>query len=204
MYVTLGTILVLLVWAFSCLGQKVVVQDNDIQSQFNQMKKRMELREEMHRRMMDKLINGVGADDDLFLGMDQLFNDAFSDSFTNINSMSFGSSRFQSEWIHSKDSKTLVITPQREGQELNIDVKNGAITIKGKSESKSAHGTSVSSFSNSFSVPYGCDESKVNISQEEGKILVNFPCKGTANVDYKKPKEEKRTPLPPTEDAIEI
>jgi len=78
MYVILGLILVAFLWALSSLGQKS-------QDLSQQMQKRLELREEMHRRMMDKLLRGVGPDQDLFKDMEQMFEESMSDSFMNLD-----------------------------------------------------------------------------------------------------------------------
>lgn len=191
MYVTLAVIFLALLWAFTSLGQKTTVD-----SDFDRMKRRMELREEMHRRMINKLFYGTGTDD-LFKDMEKMFEDeAGFQSFSVTPS-------YETEWQESSSGRTLLITPKNKDQQLDIDVTNDLITIKGKNEQKTLSGSSLSSFSNSFSVPEDCDGTKVKIDQKDGKILVFLPYKSVKSVPIQ-PKKGDRIPLPKTEDAVEI
>jgi HSP20 family molecular chaperone IbpA len=165
MYVTLLGIFFLVFWADTLLGQKKPVDD------FDRIQKHLQLREEMHRRMMDKLLRGIGPDQDMFKDMEQLFEESLSESF----SADFGGQSFSSSWSQDAKGRTLTISPNDPKQELDISVNNGMITIKGKTEEKSQQGISQSNFASSFSVPGDCDASKVKMDQKDGKILVFFP-----------------------------
>lgn len=197
MYVVLGLILLAFLWALSSMGQKS-------QDLSEQMQKRLELREEMHRRMMDKLLRGIGPDQDLFKDMEQMFEESMSDSLINIDTFRSNSSAFASEWVSDEKGRTLVITPKDAKQQLDIDVKGQLITIKGKSERSSQQGSFISSFSNSFSVPEDCDGTQVKMDQKDGKILVHFPFIMAQKFKSIPRQKDERTPLPPTQDGVEI
>ncbi len=187
MYVVLSIILLVFIWAVSCLGQKTVTDPP-----LDQFKRRLELREEMHRRMREKLLHGIGPDTDLFQGMDQLFEDAMKDSLGGVQSLD---SHYQMEWLETKTGRTLVITPKNPKQQLDIDIQKDMISIKGKSQEESSQGRMVSDFSNTFSVPDDCDGGRVKINQKDGKILIELPFKSAKPV---------QVPIPPTKDGVEI
>jgi HSP20 family molecular chaperone IbpA len=156
----------------------------------------MKMRLEMHRRMMEKLINGVGRDGDLFGDMEQMMNDMMKDSFQGFDSYAHRPQNFQSQWQESATGRTLVITPNKPEQQLDINVKNNLITIKGQTEIKTANGSQISSFTNSFNVPGDVEAGKMKMDLKEGKILVFFP--------YWKPTENKRKPLGPSDKDVQI
>lgn len=202
MYVVLIVMFLLILGALStCLAQ-FSTPPNEPQK-FDRQKRRAELREEMHRRMRDKLLRGIGPDQDLFKDMEQMFEDSMNDSFSSFDSIAgSSSSAFSTEWLETGAGKTLVITPKDPHQQLDIDVKNGMVTIKGKAESKENNSSFVSSFSNSFSIPGDCDPDKVKTLQKDGKIMLEFPYREMKKVTT--PKKEERKPLPPAEGAVEI
>lgn len=166
------------------------------------MEKRLKMREEMHRRMMDKLINGVGPDQDMFKDMEQFMNDVMSDSFSGFETLAPKVENFKMEWSESATGRTLNITPKTPEQQLDINVSNGLIIIKGKVEDKRPNGIAVSNFTNSFNVPGDCDPGKVKMSQDKGKILVSFPWR-TAKPAEIKPKQDLK-PLPPSDTDVTI
>ena len=199
MYVTLGVMFLLLVWVISCLAQnKPSVSD----SRADQIQKRLQLREEIHRRMMEKLMNGNGSDEDMFKDLEKMAEELMNDSFTGMDSFAPTTSNFQMEWSETTGGRTLSITPKTPEQKLDINVNNGMITIKGTAEQKSQYGSSVSEFNNSFNVPGDCDPTKVKMDQKNGKILLNFPFR-TAKSIQKKP-QDQRKPLPKSEDDVVI
>ena len=203
MYVTLFLMFMVVLWAGSLLGQSNPRPVDDQVS--DSMEKRMKMREEMHRRMMDKLLKGIGSDEDLFNDMENFMDEIMSDSFNGLNSFSRTTSQnYKIEWSESKEGRTLTITPNSPDQKLDINVSNGLIVIQGKSEQKTSHGVSVSNFSNSFNVPGDCDPAKVKMDQKDGKILVKFPYRSVKAVDSKPPKNNDRRPLPPSEGDVQI
>lgn len=157
----------------------------------------LKMREEMHRRMMDKLINGVGKDGDLFGDMEEMMNEMMKDSFNGFDSYAHRPQNFLSQWKESATGRTLEITPKTPDQQLDINVKNNLITIKGQTEIKSANGTQISSFTNTFSVPGDVESTKMKMDLKDGKILVFFP--------YWKPaSENKRKPVTPSDKDVQI
>lgn len=204
MYVILGVISLLFLWALTSLGQMTITKVEVNDQPTEKLKRRMELREELHKRMRDKLLHGIGPDADLFQGMDQLMEEAMSESFGDMSELTTPSSNFKSEWQEGVEGRTLVITPQTTEQQLDISVNNNLVTIKGKAEQKSPQGTTVSSFVNSFSVPEDCDGSKVKIDQKAGKIVVAFPYVKLKAVKKPKIQQDERKPLKPSDDDVTI
>jgi HSP20 family molecular chaperone IbpA len=209
MYVLLGCFVLVGLWAVSCLGQMTFdVQttqgpSNGAPQGFDRQKRRMELREKMHRRMMDKLVNGNGPDQDLFGDMEKEMAEAMKEATAGDYFPSTINPNFGMEWKESASGRSLFITPQSKDQKLEIDTKPNIVTIKGESEQKSAQGVSRSSFQNSFSVPEDVDGTKVKMSQKEGKIVMEFPYKVFKTITTPK-KEETRKPLPPSENDVPI
>jgi HSP20 family molecular chaperone IbpA len=154
----------------------------------------MKMRMEMHRRMMEKLINGNGPDDGMFNDMEQMMNDIMKDSFS--GSYSHTPLNFKHVWKESTTGRTLEITPNTPEQQLDINVANNLITIKGKTEIKTANGLQVSNFTNSFSVPGDCEATKMKMDLKDGRILVFFP--------FYKPTENKRKPVTPSDKDVQI
>lgn len=215
MYVTLAVILLIGIWAITALTQTFSPDPFDRQERRAQkraekqaqMSERMKLREEMHRRIRDMLINGQGNPDDLFADMQEEFEQSMRESFADIDSFQVASNNFKSEWKETKTARILEITPQSKDQKLNIDVNEEVITIKGESSQKTATTSFSSAFSNSFPVPDDCDGSRVKLNSLDGKILVELPFKSSAKaVPLKKvvPPKEERRPLPPSDSDVEI
>lgn len=203
MYVTLALILISLIGAGTLLAQKISrpIDDKDDSAM---MEKRLRMREEMHRRMMEKLLNGVGPDHGMFSDMESFLDEVMTDSFSGSQSFSRRMARnYRMDWAENKEGRTLVITPKGPEQNLNIDVKEGLITISGVSETKTPNGTSKSSFTNTFNVPGDCDEKKVKIDQKEGKIHVSFPYKELKQVGIPKPQNDRK-PIPKSYGDVQI
>lgn len=198
MYVLLGSILLLCLWAVSGFGQKREHSDAEL----DRIRKHMELREQLHRKMLDNLMSG-NHDDALFQDMEKLFEDAMKDSLGGSRSFqfSYGAQNFETEWQESSEGRTLLISPQSKDQKLDINVQNETVTIKGKSENKTANGVTVSDFQNSFSIPQDCDSSKVKMDQKNGKIVMFFPWRVAKKLT---PKKEERLPLPKAESDVTI
>lgn len=212
MYVILGVIFLVMVWALASLAQKVTtvqiqVQDPGQQRQpFDRMKRRLELREEMHKRMMDRLMNGNAADPSMFKDLEQFLDESLKDSMSGIDSLGQISglqAHFKSQWLDGESGRILEITPKNPGQQLDIDVNASQITIKGKTEATTENGGIVSSFSNAYSIPGDCDGTKVKMSQKDGKILVEVPYRNQKTISVQ-PKGQDRKPLPPSPTDVEI
>jgi HSP20 family molecular chaperone IbpA len=168
---------------------------------FDRQKRRLELREEMHRRMRDKLLHGVGPDQDMFKDMEKMMDEAMTEANSGFDVMA-PADHYATEWVRSNSGQTLVITPKNPKQQLDIDVKANMITIKGNFENKSGGSTYISNFSNSFGIPEECDGNQVKINQKDGKILVELPYRVVKKVTV--PKKEERKPLPPSSGEVTI
>jgi hypothetical protein len=180
MYVVLAAIVLLIFYAISGFGQKRDTRDADLK----RIRKHMQLREELHRKMLNNLLQGT-HDESLFGDMEKLFEDTLKDAgATSTFSFSFGQN-VETEWQESAAGRTLLITPQTKDQKLDINVANGMVTIKGQSENVN--------FQNSFSIPQDCDSGKVKMDQKNGKIEMFFPWLVAKKIS---PKKDERTPLP--------
>jgi hypothetical protein len=165
-------------------------------------KRRMQLREELHKRMRDHLLLGMGQDQDMFKDLEQMMEEALSDSMSQIDQIGGGLSPFKMEWSESQSGRTLVVTPQSPEQKINIDVNATMITIKSESQAKSQHSVSSSAMSNSFPVPDDCDGTKVKMDHKDSKFLLVFPFKTVKSIQ--RPVKEERKPLPPSDQDVQI
>jgi len=165
----------------------------------------MRLREELHRRLLNHLFHGTGTTDDVFKDMDSLFEDVMSDMGEDFSSG--GSKNYEMTWTESKEGRSLLLSPQDKNQKLEINVEQGMVSIKGNNQVKTPNGTSISSFSHSYSVPGDCDWTRVKILEKEGKIVLSFPYKSLDSAPKSPKPEEKnldRTPLPPAGQEVTI
>ncbi len=162
MYVVLTVILLLILSSLTVFGQKRDTRDADLA----RIKKHMEMREELHRKMLENLMHGR-HDENLFGEMEKLFEETMKEAgATSSFSFTMGQN-VETEWQENEKGRTLLITPQTKDQKLDINVNGGMVTIKGTSENVN--------FQNSFSVPQDCDSGKVKMDQKEGKIVMFFP-----------------------------
>ncbi len=200
MYIVLAIMFVIVFWAGALLGQQGTKAVEDQQeTHVNQV---LKLRLEMHRRMMENLLNGTGPDQDMFSDMEGMMNDLLKDSFGNSGAMGAGpSTHFKMEWVENATGRILAITPNNSKDQLDINVADGLVTIKGKNEQITANGVTQSNFSNSLSVPPDCDASKVKIDQKDGRILVQFPYLGAKT---NLPPKDGRKPLKPSSSDVPI
>jgi hypothetical protein len=199
LYIVLGLIFIFFTLALTAFGQMSSgVKDKESES----FKRRMQLREEMHKRMRDHLLLGMGQDQDMFKDLEQMMEEALSDSMSQIDQIGGGLSPFKMEWSESQSGRTLVVTPQSPEQKINIDVNATMITIKSESQAKSQHSVSSSAMSNSFPVPDDCDGTKVKMDHKDGKFLLAFPFKTVKSIQ--RPEKEERKPLPPSEQDVQI
>lgn len=188
MYVILGIIILVMLLAVVAVAQIVTAP----RKPFDRNQRRMELREEMHKRMRDKLLHGVGPDQDMFKDMEAEFESLSMEVVPN----------FKSEWLETSTGRILMITPQSKEQKLNIDVNADVITIKGESKQTTDTTSVSSSFTNSFPVPGDCDGSKVKMSEKGGNLLVELPFRQMKTVTA--PVKEERKPLPPSGQDVQI
>lgn len=182
-------LLLILTYSLSVFGQ------NPKDKRQDSIKRAMELREQLHRRLMDHLFKGTpGSQDEIFKDMEALFQDVMKDmnsdfgGFGDLDSFTGGNKSYDMAWTESAEGRTLLLSPKDTKQPLEINVEKGMISIKGKQEEKTPHGTSVSSFSHSYSIPGDVDGSKVKMLEKDGKIMMSFP--------YRKGEQPQKMKLP--------
>lgn len=153
----------------------------------------MELRLEMHRRIMEKLLHGNGPDEGLFDDLEKMMNESFSEAFKGFQDLD--RSAFQSaetplktSWTESKEGRTLRVDPMDPSLKLDIKVEDSQIQIKGEKQRKNGEKVAFSEFSYSLSTPSDVKASEVKISQDNTSILVFLP--------FKKLDEKGRSPVP--------
>ena len=182
-----------------CTGWAFADQQSD------QIKRREEIREEVHQRIRDMLLNGKADDPDMFKDLEEELGSLMSDSFSGMNQFRGGNPvNYKSEWLETKIGRTLAITPKDKDQKINVDVNATVITIKGDSLQKTATSTFSSAFTNSFPVPDDCDGTRVKMNSKDGKLLIELPFKSLRSVKVPAKKEEERKALPPLPGAVEI
>lgn len=139
----------------------------------NQLKKFHEFR----RKMLERVFKDF--DDDDFMKNDDFFADPFSQidkMFKNIPNFKSGNEALRYEWTEDVKGRQLTIVPAKKDTPFDLDVNDGMIKISGRIIHKTPQGSSVSSFSNSFSIPEDVDGDKVQISNNsEGHVVLKFP-----------------------------
>lgn len=196
----LGTLL-LLSYSLNVLAQSGTGPD----PQKEALKRALEMREQIHRRLMEHLFNGTpGNDDEIFKDMEALFEDVMSGMKGNFQDLSGTPKAYDMAWTESKEGRTLLISPHDKKQRLEMKVEKGMISIKGQSQEKGGNSTSVMSFSHIYSVPNDCDWMRVKMLEKEGKILMTFPYLSNPVKAPKKKQDIDRRPVDPTEDDVTI
>lgn len=117
--------------------------------------------------------------DDPFLQMQKEMFKHFSQGGSNF----FGdNSLLDQEITSSEDDNFFYYEIDLHGQQakkLEVEVKNGQLTISGELENKKDNGNSsylsTSQFNRSFPVPEGVDEQNYKLEQKDDKIIVKFP-----------------------------
>ncbi len=171
-------------------------------SAMDEMKRRMQFHEELHRRMRDKILFGKGGDD-TFQDLDKMFNDIMNDGskFEPRDEFRNASGDFTSEWRSDSLNKILILTPKDQSVQLDINVKDQYITIGSKQESKNQNSQIESSSSTVIPVPYECDGNKVQMKSVGNSIHLIFPFKGTHKINGD---QNDRRPIKPTQGDVEI
>ncbi|EPZ50695.1 hypothetical protein M902_3129 [Bacteriovorax sp. BAL6_X] len=72
-----------------------------------------------------------------------------------------------------QDADTLVVKATKD-DEVNIEVKEGLVVIKGQKVIKSPNGISKSSFTQSVPIRAGLDSTTVKMSVKDGNIILDF------------------------------
>jgi HSP20 family molecular chaperone IbpA len=153
----------------------------------------MELRLEMHRRMMEKLLHGTGPDEGLFEDLEKMMQESFSDafkSFQDLDREAFqpkGLAPVKTNWTESKEGRTLRIDPQDPDINLDIKVDETQIHIKGEKKKKGGKRIAFSEFSYSLSTPSDVNAAEVKITQSDSGLLLFLP--------FKKTDEKGRSPV---------
>lgn len=160
--------LITLILSFLVLNNAFAQSDNDYQDQMQKFR-------DFRKKMLERIFKDF--DDDDFMRDDDFFNDPFTQIDKVFKSSGMGSSNaFSSEWTEDAKGRSLIIKFASKDAPVDLNVKDGMVSISGRIIQKSEHGSSVSSFSNSFSVPQDVDADKVNIENlEEGGLKLFFP-----------------------------
>lgn len=94
--------------------------------------------------------------------------------FSNSMAKHFGRSNFEIHQAEDRSFKYIKINaPKVKKDNIDIQINNGMITIKGEIASENSR----SQFSQSFNVPYGVMADKVSIETEGEEIVIKFPKK---------------------------
>ena len=134
-----------------------------------------------------------------FKSLQKRIDSIFEDTFMGVGEKN--EPLFLTPWIPAVDiyeTKDEIVLkaeiPGIEKDKLNVDVKNGTLTIKGernlekevKNEDYYRIERSYGSFTRAFSLPSGVDQSKVKASYKDGILEVKLP-----KVEEAKPKQIK-------------
>lgn len=199
MYVVLGVIFLLFTGAFALAIYQVRTL---VAAESRPVPNGLDLREELHRRMLDKVLRGIGPDDDmLFKDLDRMFEESMTKSFSGFGASS--EDVFKTAWSESGSGRRLTVTPKDKKQQLDINIENEMVSIKGIQETQSPQGSSRSQFSYAFSIPGDCDSSKVKMGQNGDDIVIDFPYKDLKKVQTPK-LPDNRKPLPKQGNEVEI
>jgi hypothetical protein len=200
-FILIPSIILVLILCFAALAQKPSADSREARIQ-----RAMEMREELHRRLIEHMFKGTGSTEDIFKDMDSLFEDVMSDMNSHFGERSSTADAYEMAWTESKEGRTLLLSPKNKEQRLEINVDQGMISIKGKTEHKFGQSTSISSFSHSYSIPQDCDGTKVKMLEKEGKILMIFPYKSASTSQESSPKKsiEPRIPVKPSDQDVAI
>lgn len=76
-----------------------------------------------------------------------------------------------------KDDKTLVIKVSKD-DEINVDVKDGMVLLKGTKVSKTQNSFSKSTFTQSIQLRPTLDPTSVEMKMDQGNIVLSFKLKG--------------------------
>ena len=200
----------LLLFQSFCFSQNR--SQDDLQKQFEQQKKMLEKMfsqdrfEDFDKQMeeMLKQFQGPGLGPDIFKRLEDILRGrGFGRAFFGVENQNY-------EWIivDGRCDFVLKMTPVKDAP-LEIDVKNGQLTVKGKfekvEEKSSRFGTrrSHQSFfmNHSLSIPKNCDAQMPQVLNEKDKIIVRFPRVGPKGAPSKRVGPHKRKGKRPQENT---
>lgn len=185
----------LILLSFLLLGFSVFAQnqqgfiDNDIESQVQEMMQRQ-------RRMLDTLMKDRSQFDEyvkeLFKRMEN--EGAFQMPRGNFR---FDQSTLKTKWTESDDSRVLIVYTSSKDDKVNIDIKDGLITLSGSKTIKenltgntqaSSYSTRTYNFQKSLSIPGDVDVESVKFKSQEGHLHIVFKKLNALNKKEIKPK----------------
>lgn len=124
---------------------------------------------QMRQKLLDDVQKSFFSDHFNFQTFDH------DDFFQNLNFES--NSLYSTSWTEDQNGRVLKIVPSDKKTPLDIDIKEGVVTIKAKSEGDKGSNQVISNFSSSFSIPSDVEEKKANLTDKNGEIWIHFPWK---------------------------
>jgi HSP20 family molecular chaperone IbpA len=163
---------------------------------------------EMRQKLFDDIHKSF-FNDDFHSAMD--FDSFFEDHESYLKGLNGEqNSLFKSSWEETQEGRILKITPTNKQSQLDIDIKDGMISIKGKNESSKEKNQVISKISSSFSIPVDVDAKKADIQDKNGEIWIKFPwvvgkIENKSKINHeKKDEDEDERPLKPSPGDITI
>jgi len=134
---------------------------------------KQEAYERMHLKLREALINGGDPAQTMRM---------IEESMHELTAASSSSPPVAHEWSPATGGLQLTITPSHPEARLEVDVKEGRISLRETGVVASV-----------IELPRGCDGDKVKTSGKDGKLVLIFPCEGSevgANRPAKAKKEQ--------------
>lgn len=163
---------------------------------------------EMRQKLFDDIHKSF-FNDDFNMGME--FDSFFEDHENYFKGLTGEqNSLFKSSWEETQEGRILKIVPTNKQSQLDIDIKDGMISIKGKNESSKEKNQVISKISSSFSIPVDVDAKKADIQDKNGEIWIKFPwgvgkIENKSKINHEKKDEgEDERPLKPSPGDITI
>ena len=152
--------------------------------------------QDMMNRQRDLIESMMKDEDEFNKRVEQLFEKLHKQgAFGSLNKklFEFRNSVVNTKWVEVENKKKLIIDLDPKEDKVNIDIKSGIITIKGKKKvmnkfkgQKDSYGHSMHNFQKSLSLPNDIDQTSAKFKTENGKIVVVFDKLGMKKVPLQK------------------
>lgn len=154
--------------------------------------------QQMRKKMMQRIFQDLGSDNGTADDGDDFFTNPIKRFEKLLGDSSQASSGIEFDWSESSEARILTIKSKDKKSPIEIKINSGMINISGKVEETNEYGTSVSSFTNAFSLPADVDATKVKIEQNNnGETVATFPF-------IIKNKPDQNSPAKPTRKRITV
>lgn len=162
------------------------------ESSDERLKRRMQLREEMHQKMRDSLFNDFDASSS-FQKMDQLMDELMKDAFSDFDQSAFqlnSSNGISTHWRESEKGRILTVKTEDKDAKVDVQVNGQKITLKTEYEQKSGQGLMKGQSTQMQTVPHDCDGDLVKMEATDKGVELFFPYKtGVQTTDERRPIE---------------